>query len=60
MRTLKDELTSGGSKVLYVFYDFETTQNKYSDKATIYVPNLVSVEQFCSQCEGVEDCGDCV
>ena len=61
MRPLKDALPSGGERVLYVFYDFKTTQNtRYSDKATIHVPNLVCVQQFCSQCEGVEDCGDCV
>jgi len=61
MRPFKDALHSDGDRVLYVFYDFETTQNtRYSDKATIHVPNLVCVQQFCSQCEGLEDCGDCV
>ena len=61
MRPLKDELPSDSSKVLYVFYDFETTQNtKYSEKATLLVPDLVCVQQFCSQCEDAEDCGECV
>ena len=31
-----------------------------SDKVTIHTPYLVCVQQFCRQCEGVEDCGDCV
>jgi len=44
MRPLKDELPSDGCKVLYVFYDFETTQNtKYSEKATLHVPDLACV-----------------
>jgi len=61
MRPLKDVLPDACDKVLYVFYDFETAQNsKYSAKATIHVPNLFCVKQFCSQCEGEEDCGDCV
>jgi hypothetical protein len=49
MQPLKDEsLPSDG--VLYVFYDFETTQNtRYSDGvATLHVPNLVCLQQFCS------------
>jgi len=61
MRPLKDELPSDSSKVLYVFYDFETTQiTKYSEKATLHVPDLVGVQQFCSQCEDAEDYGECV
>jgi len=44
MRTLKDMLPSAGDKVLYVFYDFETTQNtRYSEKTTLHVPDLVCV-----------------
>jgi len=47
MRPLKDVLPDASDKVLYVFYDFETTQNtKYSDKATLHVPDLVCVQQF--------------
>jgi len=61
MRSLKDALPSDGDKVLYVLYDFETTQiTRYSDKGTIHTRNLVCVQQFCSQCEGVEDCGGCL
>jgi len=61
MRLLKDALPSDGERVLYVYYDFDSTQNKrYSDKATIHVHNLVGVQLFCSQCEGVEHCGHCV
>ena len=35
--------------LLYVFYDFETTQNtEYSARATLHVPNLVCAQQFVS------------
>ena len=38
--------------VLFVFYDFETTQDtKISDSATVHIPNLVCLQQFCSLCE---------
>jgi len=61
MRPLKDALPDASDKVVYVFYDFESTQNiQYSDKATIHVPHLVCVQRFCSQCEDAEDCGECV
>ena len=61
MRPLKDALPTGGDRVLYVFYDFQTTQNtRYSENATVPVTNVVCVQHFCSQCEGVEDCGECV
>jgi len=61
LKPLKDVLPDANDKVLYLFYDFETTQNtKYSDKATLHVPDLVCLQQFCSQCEDVEDCGVCV
>ena len=34
-----------------MFYDFETTQDtRISDSATLHVPNLVCLKQFCSQC----------
>jgi len=60
MRPLKDVLPSAGDKILYVFYDFETTQNtEYTDKAKLHVRNLICVQQFCFRCEDVED-GDCV
>jgi hypothetical protein len=61
---LEDSPQSSNNKVLYVFYDFETTQNKrYSEKVTVHVPNLVCVQQFCSRCEGIadidQDCEQC-
>jgi len=61
MKPLKDVLPNTSDKVLYVFYDFETTQyTKYFDKATLHVPDLVCVQQFCSQCEDAKDCGECM
>ena len=40
------------NNVLFVFYDFETTQDTMiSDSTTLHVPNLVCLQQFCSQCE---------
>jgi hypothetical protein len=43
-------------KVLYVFYDFATTQDTpISDTATVHVPNLVCFQQFCTLCEGEID-----
>ena len=61
MILLKDALPSAGEKVLYGFYDFETTQNtRYMGEAKLHVTNLVSVQQFCCKCEDVEDGGDCV
>jgi len=60
MRPLKDVLPDSSDTVLYVFYDVEATQNtKYSDKATLHVPDLVCVQHFCSQCEDAEDCEEC-
>ena len=61
MRPVKDTLSSTGDKVLYVFYDFETTQNtEYTDAVMLHVPNLNCVQQFCSRCEDEEDAVDCV
>jgi len=61
MRLLTDVLPANDDKVLYVFHDFETTQHTwYSIKAKVHVTNLVCVEQFCTRCEEVEDCGVCV
>ena len=55
MQPLKNVLPSSDG-VLYVFYDFETTQNtRYSETAKVHVPNLVCIQQFCSRCEGVDD-----
>ena len=58
--TLERRVAPASDKVLYVFYDFETTQNtEYTDEAKLHVPNLVCVQQFCSRCEDAED-GDFV
>ena len=54
--------------VLYVFLDFETKQDmKRSDRTNEHVPNLVSLQQFCSKCENISDieqhciqCGDLI
>jgi len=52
MRPLKNACVN----VLYVFYDFETTQNsEYTDEARLNAPNLVSVQQMCSCYEDVGD-----
>jgi hypothetical protein len=38
--------------VLFMFYDFETTQDtKFSENAIEHIPILVCVQQFCSTCE---------
>jgi len=64
MKPLKYVLPEASDKVLYVFYDFETTQNaKYSDKTTLHVPDLDCVQQFCCSAkmrETVESAGDVV
>jgi hypothetical protein len=48
-------LPANVNNVLYVFYDFETTQNKYSDTAKAHVTYPVCVQQFCARCELMED-----
>jgi len=59
MKPLKDTLPARSDKVLYVFYDIETTQNtEYVDESKLHVPNLVCAQQFCSRCEDAEN-GDC-
>jgi hypothetical protein len=41
-------------RVLYVFYDLETTQDTIlSDRTNEHVPNLVCLQQFCSKCEKI-------
>jgi hypothetical protein len=51
MASLSPEMPSS-DKVLYVFYDSETTQNtKVTESATIHVPNLACVQEFCTLCE---------
>jgi hypothetical protein len=55
MQPLKNEMPRNDN-VLFVFYDFETTQDtKFSENATEHVPNLVCVQQFCSICEMQDD-----
>jgi hypothetical protein len=57
MRPLKDVLPANADNLLYIYYDFQTTQNKtYSDTAKEHVPNLVCVQQFCARCEEINDC----
>jgi len=48
--------------VLYVFYDYEITQDtKRSDKSNVHVQNLVCLQQFCSKCEDISDIEqDCI
>ena len=51
MSPLSDKVPRS-DKVLFIFYDFETTQDKKSgDTSFEYVPNLVCVQQFCAMCE---------
>jgi hypothetical protein len=39
-------------KVLFTFYDFESTQDtKRGDTSFEQVPNLMCVKQFCAMCE---------
>jgi len=55
MQPLKNELPSAG-KVLFVFYDFETTQDrKISETAKLHVPIPVCLQQFCTACEMQDD-----
>jgi hypothetical protein len=57
MQPLKNEVPSG-DRVLYVYYDIETTENTpyvNSCKSTVHVPNLVCLQQSCSQCESSDD-----
>ena len=43
---------ASSERVLYVFYDSETTQDtKRSDKTSVHIPNLVCLQHFCSKCE---------
>ena len=50
MQPLKNELPR--SDVLFVFYDFETTQDtKFLGNETEHIPILFSLQQFCTACE---------
>ena len=61
MQPLKKELPRSDD-VLFVFYDFETTQDtKFSKNANEHIPILVRIQHFCSPCEMQEDIEiDCV
>ena len=53
-----------GDVVLYVFYDFGTTQDaKINESARLHVPILVCLQQFCTACEmqddDKQDCSRC-
>jgi len=51
MKPLVKELPKSDN-VLFVFYEFETTQDtKFSDSATEHIPNLVCLQQFFARCE---------
>ena len=55
MQPLKNELARSDD-VLFVLYDFETTQDtKFSENATQLIPILVCIQQFCLVCEMQED-----
>jgi hypothetical protein len=55
MQPLKNVLPSGDA-VLFVFFDFETTQDtQYSHTARLHVPNLVCLQQFCSRCDSSDN-----
>ena len=55
MQPLKNELPKAGN-VLYVFYDFETTQDtKISETAKLHEAILVCLQQFCTACEMQDD-----
>jgi hypothetical protein len=55
MSPLSDK-TPRSDKVLYVFYVIEATQDtKCTDMSYEHVPNLVCVQQFCTECEDEAD-----
>jgi hypothetical protein len=55
MVPLSDRAPSS-DRVLYIFSDFETTQDtKCGDTLFEHVPNLVCVQQFCAVCEDEAD-----
>ena len=55
MQPLKNELPRSDD-VLFVFYDFETTQDtKFSETANEHIPILGCAQHFCSVCEMQED-----
>jgi hypothetical protein len=59
-----NEAFPSSERVLYVFYDIETTQDtRYTDSAIVHVRNLVCLQQFCVRCESQDniniDCDRC-
>jgi hypothetical protein len=55
IKPLKNELPRNDD-ALFVFYDFETTQDtKVSDKTNVHSPMLVCLQQFCTACEMQDD-----
>ena len=55
MQPLKNEVPSADN-VLFVFYDFETSQDtKISETAKLHEPILVCLQQFCTACEMQDD-----
>ena len=55
MQPLKNEVPSTDN-VLFVFYDFETSQDtKISETAKLHVPILVCLQQFCTACKMQDD-----
>jgi len=49
-------MLQASDRFLFVFYDFEINKNnKYSASATVHVPNLVCLQQFCSRYENIQD-----
>jgi len=55
MQPLKNEVPSADD-VLFVFYDFETSQDtKISETAKLHVPILICLQQFCTACEMQDD-----
>jgi len=63
MQPLKNALP-GADDVLFVFYDFEITQDtKISEMTKLHVPILVCLQQFCTACEMQvdyeQDCARC-
>ena len=59
MHPLKNEVPSADN-VLFVFYDFETTQDtKISETTKLHEPILVCLQQFCTACEMQDYSQDC-
>ena len=55
MRPVVNELPRSDD-VLFVFYDFETTQDtRLTESSTVHIPNLVCIQHFCTVCEKEPD-----